>query len=230
MKIIFPQFLRHCWFLAPRTAILKFEAILNPDPFSTYDCSLFLEACRLLFVLGVLKFHNDVPLCGSIIHYGGHSVDPFDLETSLYEFWETILLMIFFPQLSLFSPWNSHYLEIGPPGLSLNVILFSTIFIFLSLYFLRDFLSTVSSKLLSLTFLLFLFSKRSSFCLFAIGGFLLKPASCPYFTVTLSSISGEIKNKVSVVAVACFGLIRAFHGNLVLLDRVLICKSGRMQS
>lgn len=133
-------------------------------------------------------------------------MDPSDLEGSLYEFWEIILLMIPSPPIPLFFLWNFHYLEIGPPVLSLHLVLFSTIFI--SLFALpsgrlppKFVFQTIEFK----NFVYVLTFEELFFCLFL-------ECSCPCVTVAVSSVSEDIEQGfvfvflVVVAVVVCFGL------------------------
>lgn len=117
------------------TAIQKFEAILNPDPFSAYDCFLFLEAWRI-FSLSLVFWNFTMIYVGMVLLpiYGGQSVGPFHLETSLWILGNYFVNDFLPSTFSVFThSGNSHYIEIGLPGLSLNLLLFCTIFTSLSL-------------------------------------------------------------------------------------------------
>lgn len=101
-------------------------------------------------MLSVLKFHDDVP-------WYGHSVDPFGLESSLYEFWEIILLMIPSPPLSVLSQELPLFRNWTSWTLLRSYLVFYYFHLSVSLlYLLGDFLTNLSSKLLSLK-ILFMF-------------------------------------------------------------------------
>lgn len=129
----------------------------------------------------------------------------------VYELWEIILLMISSLPLSLFlltldlplyRNWTSWTL-FKKPFIALYYFHLSVSL----LYFLGDFLTTLSSKLLSISVFNF---QEFFFFLIALRIFLLNTASCPCFIVAVSSVSEDI-NKVYFwvfffFAVVYFGL------------------------
>ena len=117
----------HC-LLASSTAVQKPEATLSPGPLFACDCFLFVETWRICSLSCVLKFHTDILWCDFTTHLCWALGGPSDLEVSLWDL-QNYSVHKSAPPLSLFALWNSHYLEIGPSGLFLNLMLFPTIFI-----------------------------------------------------------------------------------------------------